>query len=98
MTEVRVSGQVEAFVKALSPDPKKALRAGIKGLAEGAGDVRHLEGPLEGWQRLRVQTYRVIFTERFESGNRIVDCIYAHRRSVVYDLFKELLRNQLLHS
>jgi mRNA-degrading endonuclease RelE of RelBE toxin-antitoxin system len=55
-----------------------------------------LEGDLAGWSRLRVQTYRVVFKEIWKDGHRIVDCVYANRRSVVYDLFKEILRNQFL--
>jgi mRNA-degrading endonuclease RelE of RelBE toxin-antitoxin system len=96
MTKVRVSAQVEHFVKALAPEPRQALRAGIKGLAEGNGDLKPLEADLAGWQRLRVKTYRAVFKEIYEDGERIVDCVYVNRRSVVYDLFKELLKNQLL--
>jgi mRNA interferase RelE/StbE len=95
MTKVRVSEQVEHFVKSLAPEPKQALRSGIKGLGDGKGDLKHLEADLEGWQRLRVKTYRVVFKEIWEGGDRIVDCVYVNRRSVVYDLFKELLKNQL---
>ena len=96
MTRVRVSKQVEFFVKSLAPDPRKALTAAIKALPGGRGDIKHLEGPLVGWSRLRVQTYHVVFKEIWEGGQRIVDCVYANRRNVVYDLFKEILRNQLL--
>ncbi len=96
MTKVRVSRQVESLVKSLAPDPRKALRAAIKALPAGQGDIKHLEGPLVGWSRLRVQTYRIVFKEVWEHGQRMVDCVYVNRRSVIYDLFKELLRNQLL--
>ena len=96
MTKVRVSGQVEGFVKSLAPEPRRALRAGTKSLAPGQGDIKHLEGDLAGWSRLRVQTYRVVFKETWQNGQRLVDCVYANRRSVVYDLFKEILRSQLL--
>ena len=96
MTKVRVSAQLEGFVKSLAPEPRKALRTGIKSLAGGRGDIKHLEGELVGWNRLRVQTYRVVFKEIWKDGQRIVDCVYANRRSVVYDLFKEILRSQLL--
>jgi mRNA-degrading endonuclease RelE of RelBE toxin-antitoxin system len=96
MTKIRVSTQLESFVKALAPEPRKALRTGIKLLASGQGDIKHLEGELAGWSRLRVHTYRVVFTEIWRDGQRIVDCVYANRRSVVYDLFKEILRNQFL--
>lgn len=94
MTKVRVAVQVEHFVKALAPEPRRALSAGIKGLAAGRGDIKALEAELLGWQRLRVKTYRVLFKEFWEKGNRVVDCVYVNRRSVVYDLFKELLKNQ----
>jgi len=96
MTKVRVSGQVEGFVKSLAPEPRKTLRAGLKSLADGQGDIKHLEGELAGWSRLRVQTYRVVFKEIWQDGRRMVDCVYVNRRSVVYDLFKEILRNQFL--
>lgn len=95
MTEIRVSEQVEHFVKALAPEPRQALRAGIKGLAEGKGDLKPLEAGLVGWQRLRVKAYRVVFKEFWEEGNRVIDCVYVNRRSVVYELFRELLKNQL---
>lgn len=73
MTKVRVSAQLESFVKSLAPDPRKALRTGIKSLAAGQGDIKHLEGDLAGWSRLRVQTYRVVFKEIWKDGHRIVD-------------------------
>jgi mRNA-degrading endonuclease RelE of RelBE toxin-antitoxin system len=96
MTKVRVSGQVESFVKSLAPEPRRALRTGIKSLASQRGDIKHLEGDLAGWSRLRIYTYRVVFKEIWQDGQRLVDCVYANRRSVVYDLFKEILRSQLL--
>jgi mRNA-degrading endonuclease RelE of RelBE toxin-antitoxin system len=96
MTRVKVSAQVEAFVKSLAPAPRHGLRRAIKGLARDEGDRRYLEGELAGWQRLRVAGFRVIYKERFEKGARILDCVYANRRSMVYDLFSELLKHQLL--
>ena len=96
MTEILVSDPVEAFVKALAPDPRTALRVAIRALESGAGDLKSLEGELLGWTRLRVMTYRVIYKERWEAGERIIDCVFANRRSVVYEMFKELLRNQIL--
>jgi mRNA-degrading endonuclease RelE of RelBE toxin-antitoxin system len=93
---VRVSDQVAGFVRSLAPEPRARLRAGIKSLADGAGDIKPLHGELSGWYRLRVDSFRVLFTEKASPGGRVVDCVYANRRSVVYDLFRELLRNELL--
>ena len=36
-TKIRVSEQVEAFVKSLAPEPRKRLRVTIKGLADDMG-------------------------------------------------------------
>ena len=98
MTEIRVSEQVEHYVKALAPEPRQVLRSGIKGLADGKGDLKSLEADLMGWQRLRVMSYRVLFKEYWKSGNRVIDCVYINRRSVVYELFRELLKNQLFEN
>lgn len=95
-SRVRVSEQVEGFVKALAPEPRKALRIGIKGLARSSKNTRRLEGELAGWERLRVGPFRVLYREVFSGGERVLACVYANRRSVVYDLFRELLKNSLL--
>lgn len=96
MIKFRQSPQVEHFIQSLAPEPKKSVRAAIKGIANHTSDVKHLEGDLSGWQRLRVQNFRIIFKEAWKDGTRTIDCVYANRRSVVYELFRELLKNQLL--
>jgi mRNA-degrading endonuclease RelE of RelBE toxin-antitoxin system len=94
--KVRVEEQVEAFVKSLAPDPRKRLRLAIKGLADGRGDIKSLEGSLADYCRLRVAGYRVIFKERTERGARVIDCIYAERRPLVYEIFARLLTEETM--
>jgi|SRR5665213_986158 len=96
-TRVRVESQVEEFVKSLAPDPRRRLRQAIKGLADGQGDIKRLEGNLAGYGRLGVAGCRVIFKERSERETRIIDCIFAERRAVVYELFVRLLAEQALN-
>lgn len=93
-TKVRVEAQVEAFVKSLAPEPRRKLRAAIKGLADGRGRVKSLEGNLAGYCRLSVAGYRIIFKERAERGERIIDCVFAERRALVYEIFVRLLTEQ----
>jgi mRNA-degrading endonuclease RelE of RelBE toxin-antitoxin system len=95
-TKIRVESQVEAFVKSLAPDPRRRLRLAIKGLANGRGDIKSLEGNLAGYSRLSVTGYRVIFKERVERGTRIIDCIFAERRALVYEIFVSLLSEQTM--
>jgi mRNA-degrading endonuclease RelE of RelBE toxin-antitoxin system len=94
-TRVRVEAQVETFVKSLAPEPRRKITMAIKVLADDKGDLKRLEGKLEGYLRLRVAGYRVIFKERFEKGERIIDCIFAENRSVIYELFIRLLSEGL---
>jgi len=92
---VKVGPQVEAFVKSLAPDPRRALSRAIKGLAQARGDVKQLESHLKGYSRLRVGSHRVIFATRAEADERIVDCLFAERRPVIYELFAEQVRRQM---
>jgi mRNA-degrading endonuclease RelE of RelBE toxin-antitoxin system len=95
-TRVVVSEQVEVFVKALAPEPRGRLRQAIKDLADDRGDIKPLEGKLAGYGRLRVAGYRVIFKERAERGMRVIDCIHAERRALVYEIFTQLLLEQTM--
>lgn len=84
---VEVFPQVADFLRSLAPEPRRAVRAGLRDLERGRGDVKSLEGDLKGFCRLRVAGYRVIIRHRFSRGRHIVDCVFAERRAVVYELF-----------
>src|SRR5713101_2744807 len=94
-TEVRVGPQVQEFVKSRAPEPRQGLRKAIKSLARQEGDIKALEGKLAGWHRLRVSSYRVLYKETAEGGARVLNCVYANHRSVVYQLFQQLLADEL---
>lgn len=59
------------------------------------GDTKELTDALGGYQRLRVGPYRIIYREAFEKGGRVVKCLFAERRAVVYELFTELVVSDL---
>ena len=94
-TEVRVGPQVERFVKSLAPQPRQSLRRAIKILAQNQEETKPLEGKLAGWHRLRIAGYRVIYKQTSEPGARVINCVYANHRSVVYEMFAQLLADQL---
>jgi len=66
--------------RALPPEPCRRLKAAILRLAEGLGDIKPLQGSLEGLWRLRVGRDRIVYRPR---ANRI-EIFYAAPRSVVY--------------
>ncbi len=90
--KVELSTQVVTFVKQLPPEPKQRLRRALRGLANDKGDIKALEGALEGYCRLRVDTYRVVLGY---TGRGVVQCVFAERRGIVYEVFAAALREAL---
>ena len=89
--------QAQTFITALSPKPRRALRQAIKNLAEGKTghlDLRALEGRLQGYMRLRVGTYRVIYTAAADNKGPVLTLIAAGPRSTVYEAFEKILAEQ----
>lgn len=96
-SKIRIEAQVEAFVKSLAPEPRRKLRLAIKGLEDGSGDIRALEGNLAGYDRLSVAGYRIIYKERASRGVRIIDLVFAERRALVYEIFTRILASQVMN-
>jgi mRNA-degrading endonuclease RelE of RelBE toxin-antitoxin system len=95
-TRVELSEQVVRFVARRAPEPRRMLREALRALARERGDIRALEGPLEEYHRLRVGGYRIILAYEVSGKRRIIRCIFAERRSAVYETFQRLLRKHLL--
>jgi mRNA-degrading endonuclease RelE of RelBE toxin-antitoxin system len=95
-TKVHVGRQVEDFLKALAPQPRRTLRQAMKNLTDNQGDVKLLEGNLSGLWRLRVGKVRVIYEIKVAGGTREIICFYANYRSVVYVILEQLLASGLI--
>jgi mRNA-degrading endonuclease RelE of RelBE toxin-antitoxin system len=90
--KVELSEQVVEFVRRLPPDPRRRLRRALRELGRERGDLKSLEGPLEGYCRLQMGAYRIVFSY----GKRgTIQCVFAERRSIVYELLVELLESRL---
>ena len=94
-TRIEWSRQVADFVGGLAPDPRRRVRAALRGLEGGRGDVKALQGDLLGYRRWRVAQYRVIYREAVEGGERVVRCLYAAERDVVYEMFSRMRLDEL---
>jgi mRNA-degrading endonuclease RelE of RelBE toxin-antitoxin system len=90
--KIKLSEQVTGFIRGLAPEPRREMRLAFKRLAKGQGDVKALEGALASYWRLRVLSYRVIMFYRSPTE---IECIFAERRSIVYEIFAEALREKL---
>ncbi len=90
---VEVSRQVADFVRQQAPEPRRMLRRALKELSQDKGDVKPQEAPLDEYCRLRVRGYRIIvhYTSR-----GAIQCVFAERRSIVYEVFAQLLVDKLV--
>lgn len=85
---VKVREQVWKFYARLTLADRRAVKRGLAQLGKEQGDIRALRERLEGYYRLRVGAYRVVF--RYLPG-RVIECVYMNDRSLVYEVFESEL-------
>lgn len=90
--KLKVAAQVLAFQRAQHPQLRRALKAGILGLAAGQGDRKPLGEELDGYCRLAVGHVRVIY---LTDAHGDMEIVFAERRKFVYELFAATLREKL---
>lgn len=89
--KIELAAQVHEFIRTCPPEPRRWLRDALRKLAEEKGDIKALDGELEGYYRLRVRTYRVVFRYDPRGKERIIRCDFAEHRGVVYEAFIRVL-------
>jgi len=72
----------------LSLQERKAVKQSLSELSKEKGDIRALRDRLEGYYRLRVGCYRILF--RYREGH-VIECVYMNDRALVYDVFESEL-------
>ena len=89
--EVLVEAQPLAFIRRQSPDARKRLRAAIHAIERGDFFPDPVEDELEGFYKLRVEDGRLIL--KHESGSKapLFKVVFAERRSVVYEMFCQIV-------
>ncbi len=88
--KIEVAEQVRGFISSLTPEPRRWLREALRKLADEKGDIKALDGELEGYHRLRVRNYRIIFRYDVRKNERVIRCDFAEHRGVVYEMFLNL--------
>ena len=69
------------------------MRAALRDLAREHGDIKHLEGPLQDYFRLRIRDYRIIF--QYAREGKTIQCLFAERRSLIYEIFERTIHEKL---
>ena len=89
--KISASDQVATWLTALPPQTKKRVRTALRSLARGRGDIKGLQGDLEGFSRLRIGGIRILFRQTSAREFRLE---YASTRDVVYEMFRQFLAAQ----
>ena len=87
---ISASEPVQLWLQGLPPETRQRVRRELSALASGRGrrlDLKPLRGKLEGFYRLRIGDYRIVY--HHEPGPT-VRLDYADLRDVVYDVFRQL--------
>ena len=85
--KISASDQVAGWLSGLPPEPKRRVRAALRDLGNWRGDIKALRSELEGFYRLRVGGYRIVY--RMTRGE-VIRLDYADTRDVVYETFRQL--------
>jgi len=88
MISVRIQEEVLDYLLKLPPQPRHRLKEAIKALAKESGDIKPLTEEIEGFLRLRVGSYRVIFEYEMIDGERTITCVFAGSRRWIYEVFQ----------
>jgi mRNA-degrading endonuclease RelE of RelBE toxin-antitoxin system len=89
--KILASEQVQRWLIALSPEAKKRVRAALRELEKGRGDIKTLSGELEGFCRIRIGGLRIVYSQH---PGRIIRLEYADTRNVVYETFLKILEER----
>jgi mRNA-degrading endonuclease RelE of RelBE toxin-antitoxin system len=89
--EVLVEAQPLAFIRRQPPDARKKLRATIHDIERGDSFPEPLEDELEGFYKLRVENCRLILKHETGGTAPLFKVVFAERRSVVYELFRQIV-------
>lgn len=84
--------QVQAFYAELGMSYRRDVKRALRELQNSRGDIKALGESLEGYHRLRVGPYRILF--RYRPG-KIIECVYMNRRALVYEVFEREVIDKL---
>lgn len=88
--KIHLHDQAAQFLRALPPEPKRALRLAFRRLPRGDGKL--LQGRLAGYWQLRSGGYRAIYPFR---GPNQIPVLFIEHRNVVYEIFEALLAEKI---
>jgi mRNA-degrading endonuclease RelE of RelBE toxin-antitoxin system len=88
---VTLDDQPLKFIRQQTPDSRRALREALHAVETGKSFPEPLEDQLEGFYKLKIASYRMILQAVPGISGPGFRVVFAQRRSMVYELFNQLL-------
>jgi mRNA-degrading endonuclease RelE of RelBE toxin-antitoxin system len=88
---VTLETQPVEFIQRQPPRNRKRLREALHAVEQGAAFPEPLEDELEGFYKLKVESFRLILESVAGKKGPGFRVIFAERRKVVYEMFSQLL-------
>jgi len=79
-------------IKTLHPQIKSSIKIHIQKLKDNPYSGKPLEKELSGYHSLRTKRFRIIY--KIDHDNKTVQIHYVGHRKDLYELFRELLREE----
>ena len=90
-TKLTLDQQPADFIRRQPPEPRRMLRESLQDIADGKTFPEPLTDELEGFYKVRVSGYRMLLKAEASESGPAFDVVFAERRRVVYELFKQML-------
>ncbi|MCX6934820.1 MAG: hypothetical protein NTZ01_01265 [Verrucomicrobia bacterium] len=90
MTSIKLnlSDQVREFTSQLAPETRSRFRSALREFQRGnTGDCKQLEDNLEGYYRLRIGHFRVIYAYQTRRNRLEADLLMMAPRKIIYQAF-----------
>jgi len=84
--------QVFLFIQRQPPETRKRLRETLRAVESGRIFPEPLENELDGFYKLKVEGFRIIMQAETSKSGPVFKAVYAERRGVVYEIFRQILR------
>jgi hypothetical protein len=89
--KVTLEQQPVEFIKRQPPQSRRRLRDALHAVERGAAFPEPLEDELEGFYKVKVESFRLILESATSKEGPLFRVIFAERRKVVYEMFSQLL-------
>jgi mRNA-degrading endonuclease RelE of RelBE toxin-antitoxin system len=86
-----IEEQVAGFIKRQSPETRRRLREALRAIESGDSFPEPLEDDLDGFYKLKMDRCRIILQAETSSEGPVWKALFAERRAVVYEIFKQIL-------